>query len=46
MKLKTIPKEKHASIISQFNEFCLEQNICGIDKSKPKSKGAMFKIDG
>jgi len=45
MKLKTVPKEKHASIISQFNEFCLEQNICGVDKSKPKSKGAIFKLD-
>ena len=46
MKLKSIPKDKHASIISQFNEFCLEQNICGSDKTrKSNRKGAVLKLD-
>ena len=46
MKLKSISKDKHASIISQFNEFCLEQNICGSDKTrKSNRKGAVLKLD-
>ena len=42
--LQKVPKEKHASVFSQYNAFCKEHNIYGTDNHKSKKKEAAFKM--